>query len=191
MLFRRRDTRLRVLLFGGFPALGCFTIALGTPWWSLALQGPLAVAVWCGIGAVVLHLRRRLPPDLVLRWIGPADAARLRAAAPPPDRTVLHVRFEPDWMRRYRLDVLVDGQRVAQLPPGAAFMLPLRPGEHQVTMFLDNPRSVVRETVNSIPGAFTGFRVRNRGSRAVELEIRREATLPADTRLVRPAVAEA
>ncbi len=191
MLFRRRDTRLWVLLLGGFPALGCLSLALGTPEWRPALQAPLAVAVWCVVGAGILRWRRHLPPDLDLRWIGKAEAERLSTAGPPPDMTLLHVRFEREWMRRYRLDVLVDGQRVAQLPPGAAFLLPLRPGRHEVAVYLDRPVSTVTEVVNSIPGASAGYSVRNRGSRAIELEIRREATLPADARLVRPAVAEA
>ena len=94
-------------------------------------------------------------------------------------------------MRHYRLDVLVDGQRVAQLPPGAAVFLPLKPGEHHVAVFLDRPVSMVTETVNSVPGTSAGYSVRNRGSRAIELEIRRETTLPVDARLVRPALPEA
>ena len=179
-----------MLLLGGFPAVGCLTFALGTPQWTPAFQVPLAAAVWCLMAAIILRWRRHLPPDLDLQWISPTEAECLRAAEPPPDRSLLHVRFEADWMRRYRLDVLVDGQRVAQLPPGTAVLLPLTPGEHHVAVFLDRPVSTVTETVNGIPGTSAGYRVRNRGSRAIELEIRREATLPVDARLVRPAVAE-
>ena len=191
MLFRRRDTRQWVLLLGGFPAVGCLSFALGTPQWTPLLQVPLSVAVGCALGACILRWRRHLPPDLDLQWIGSGEAERLRAAPPPPDRALLHVRFERDWMRRYRLDVLVDGQRVAQLPPGTAFLLPLRPGEHHIEIYLDRPVSTVKETVNGVPGTSSGYCVRNRGSRTIELEIRREATLPVDARLVRPAVAEA
>ena len=47
------------------------------------------------------------------------------------------------------------------------------------------------EIVNGMAETQAGYRVRNRGSRAIELEIRPQATLPADARLVRPAVTEA
>ena len=190
VLFRRRDTRLWVLLLGGFPAFGCLSIALGTPQWTPAVQIPLAAAVWCLVGAIILRWRRHLPPDLDLQWVAPAEAECLRAAGPPPDRSLLHVRFEPDWMRRYRLDVLIDGRRVAQLPPGAAVLLPLESGEHQLAVYLDRPASTVTEIVNGVAGTYAGYRVRNRGSRAVKLEIRRETTLPVDARLVCPAVTE-
>ena len=188
MLFKRRDTQLWVLLLGGFPALGCLSFALGTPQWMPAVQIPLAASVWCVIGAGILYWRRNLPPDLHLQWIDPAEAERLRAAGPLPDQMLVHVRFEPDWGRRYRLDVLVDGQRVAQLPPGTACLLPLRPGGHEIGMYLDRPVSRVTELVNAIPGVSAGYCVRNRGIRTIELEIRREANLPANIRLVRPAM---
>ena len=179
-----------MLALGGFPALGCLTIALGTPHWTPALQVPLAAAVWCLVGGIILRWRRHLPPDLVLEWIDPAEAERLRLAGPPADRALLHVRFDPDWMRRYRLDVMVDGQHVAQLPPGTAVLLPLTPGEHHLAVFLDRPLSTVRETVNAVNGTSSSFHVRNRGGRTIELEIRRDTVFPVAARLVRPAVAE-
>ena len=194
VLFKRRDTRAYVLALGGGPALACLLFGLGTPLWTPAIQIPVALAVWCAVGAGVMRWRRHLPPDVDLHWIDRDEAERLAAAGPPPDRTWLFVSFERDWMRRYRLDVLVDGQLVGQLPPGTGFLLPLGPGEHRMTAYLDRPVSTVSETVNSFPGGYAGYRVRNTGTRAIKLEIHREVAarlvLPPSIRLVRPAVPE-
>ena len=195
VLFKRRDTRFWVLALGGFPALGCLSLGLGTPLWTPIVQVPIAAAVWLVIGAGIMRWRRHLPPDVALQWIGCSEAKRLVAAGPPQDRTWLFVSFERDWMRRYRLDVLVDGKLVGQLPPGAGFLLPLRPGEHGMTAYLDRPVSTVSETINSFPGGYAGYHIRNSGGRTIKLEIRREVaarlTLPQSVRLVRPAVPEA
>ncbi len=195
LVFKRRDTRTWAVALGGFAGLACMSFGLGTPYWWPALQIPLAAAVAGGIGGLIVWWRRRLPPDIDLHWLDPAEAARLVEAGAPPDRTVLYVEFERDWMRRYRLDVLVDGERVGQLPPGTGFLLTLQPGPHTVMAYLDRPRSAVTETVNSIPGGYAGFTVRNAGTRAIELSVRRDPAsrlvLGKTVRLVRPAVPEA
>ena len=117
--------------------------------------------------------RHGLPPDVDLAWVDPTDAARLIATPPSADATLLFITFERDWLRRYRLDILIDGQRAGQLLPGSGMLLTLRPGARTLQVFLDRPRTAVSEMINSIPGDYAGLAVRNRGSRAIELEVRR------------------
>ncbi len=195
-LFGRRDTRLWVLGLGGFASLMPLTFALGTPAYRPAIQLPLGVLVFACVAACILRWRRALPPDLELLWIDRAEALRLLAAPPPPDATRLFITFERDWPRRYRLDVLIDGERAGQLLPGTAMLLTLPLGLRTLQAFLDRPRTAVSETINSIPGGQAGFAVRNRGSRAIELEIHRipgggAPMLGKEVRLVRPLAATA
>ena len=173
MLFRRRDTRLWVLGLGGLAALLPLTFALGTPGYAPAVQVPLSMVVFAVAAATILRWRRALPPDLDLDWVAPDEAAHLLAAPPPPDATRLFVSFEHDGLRRARLDLLVAGQRVGQLPPGTAMLVSLPPGLQTVEVYLDRPRTAVSELVNAIPGGIASYTVRNRGSRAIELEFRR------------------
>ena len=174
-LFRRRDTRLWVVGLGGFAAMLPLTFALGTPDYAPAVQIPLGVIVFTAVAAAILRWRRALPPDLDLEWVAPDEAARLLAAPPLAEATRLFVSFERDWLRRARLDLLVDGERVGQLPPGTAMLVPLPLGLRSVQAFLDRPRTAVSELVNAIPGGSASYSVRNRGSRAIELEFRRVA----------------
>ena len=194
-VFKRRDTRTWALTLGGFAGLSVLVLGLGTPLWSPWIQLPLALLVGGGVGGAICRWRRHLPPDVELHWIDPAEAQRLADAGPPADRTMLHVTFARDLWRRYRLDVLIDGVRVGQLRPGTGFLLPLRPGLRVMSAYLDRPASTVQETINSIPGGYAGYVVRNTGSRAIELSVRRDSALrpviPKDVRLVRPAVPEA
>lgn len=191
MLFKRRDTRLWVLGLGGFAALLPLTFALGTPAYAPVIQLPLGALVFASVTAIILRWRHALPPDIDLARVDPSDAAPLLASPPPPDATLLFVAFERDWPRRYRLDILIDGQRAGQLLPGTAMLLTLRPGLRTMQVYLDRPRTAVSELVNSIPGGYAGFSVRNRGSRAIELEIHRipgdgASRLGKHMRLVRP-----
>ena len=191
MLFKRRDTRLWVFGLAGFASLLPLCFALGTPAYTPALQLPLGALVFAAVAAGILWWRRALPPDIDLTWIDPGEAQRLLAAPPPPDATKLFVTFERDWPRRYRLDILIDGQAVGQLLPGTGMVLKLQPGMRTMQVYLDRPFTAVSEVINSIPGGFAGFAVRNRGSRAIELEIRRMAGVGAPLlekhmRLVRP-----
>ena len=173
ILFRRRDTRLWVLGLGGVAAVLPLTFALGTPACSLAVQVPLSMVAFAVAAAAILRWRRKLPPDLDLEWVAPAEAVRLLAAPPPPDATMVFVSFKHDWLCRARLDLLVEGQRVGQLPAGTAMLVSLSPGLQTVQAFLDRPRTTVSELVNAIPGGTANYCVRNRGSRAIELEFRR------------------
>lgn len=192
MLFKRRDTRLWVLGLGGFASLLPLTFALGTPAYTPVIQLPLGGLVFASVAAGILWWRHALPPDTELAWVDPGDAARSLAIPPPPNATLLFVAFERDWLRRYRLDVLIDGQHAGQLLPGTGMLLTLRPGARTLQVFLDRPRTAVSELINSIPGGYAGFTVRNRGSRMIELEIRRvpgggAPALGKHMRLVRPA----
>lgn len=196
MLFRRRDTRLWVLALAGFASLLPLTFALGTSAYAPAIQLPLGAVFFAVVALAVLRWRRALPPDIDLEWIEPGEAARLLAKPPPADATLLLVAFERDWPRRYRLDLMIDGQRAGQLPPGTAMLLTLRPGARTLQVFLDRPRTTVSEMVNSIPAGYAGYTVRNHGSRAIELEIRRipgggRPVLGKHMRLVRPAASGA
>ena len=174
-LFRRRDTRLWVLGLAGFAAVLPLTFALGTPDYAPAVQIPLGAIVFAAVAAAILRWRRGLPPDLDLDWVAPDEAAHLLAAPPPPDATRLFVAFERDWPRRARLDLLVDGERVGQLPPGTAMLVSLPLGLRTVQVFLDRPRTAMSELVNAIPGGSASYSVRNRGSRTIQLEFRRVA----------------
>ncbi len=194
-LFKRRDTRTWALTMGGVAAAAIMLFALGTADWRPALQLPLGLAAGSAIGAAICRGRRALPPDVELAWVPQADVAALLRAGAPPDRSLLFVAFERDFGRRYRMDVLIDGTRVGQLRPGTAMLLPLRPGLRRMEAYLDRRASLVAETVNSIPGLYAGFTIRNGGTRTIELRVRRDGgpgpVLAPRTRLVRPAVPEA
>ena len=173
LLFKRRDTRFYVLALGGFVSLFPLVAGLGTPAYTPVVQFPLAILTFAVVTAAILWWRRALPPDVELTWINPSDAARLLAEPAPPDATRVFIVFERDWLRRYRLDVLVDGQHAGQLPPGTGMLLKLQPGPHTLQVFLDRPRTATTELINSIPGGDARYTVRNHGSRTIDLELRR------------------
>ena len=140
-------------------ALLPLTFAPSTPEYSPAVQIPLDMVVFTVAAAAILRRRRALPPDLDLGWVA-------------PDATVLFVASERDRLRRARLDLVVDGRRVGQLPPGTAMLVPVQPGLRSVQVFLDRLRTAVSDRVNAVPGG-ASHSVRNRDSRPVELEFRR------------------
>ena len=194
-LFKRRDTRVWALTLGGIAALVCLVFALGTPLWWPALQAPLAIVLGVAVAAFMVWRRRKLPPDVDLRWADPAEADHLNQASPPPDRTLLQLTFSRDFGSRHRLDVMIDGEHVGQLRPGTSFYLPLRPGLRKMVAWYDTPRASVSETINSIGGFHAGYTIRKTADRAIRLEIHRDSVVRSvpgkHIRLVYPAVPEA
>ena len=114
-LFKRRDTRVIALSVGAACGVACLSFGLGTSHWWPSIQGPAALAVGIAVAALTIWLRRALPPDTDLVWLGAEEQDRLLQAGPPPDRTLLYVAFRRDWGRRYRLDLFVDDVRVIPL----------------------------------------------------------------------------
>ena len=190
LVFRRRDTRAMALAAGMFAAaavLGWPGDRPGQPWRD-------ALAAAAGLVAVtgVVLFRRRLPADAAIRLIPVADAVRSVAAATEGAATVF-VQFEPDWLRRHRLDVSLDGRLAAQLRPGEAVLIPLPHSLCAVSFNLGMRRFATAEQINGIPGTTTGLSVRVRSSsRPLVIEVTRFAPSTAAIeagriRLVQPA----
>ena len=84
------------------------------------------------------------------------------------------VQFEPDWPRRHRLDVSLDGRLVAQLRPGQAVLVSLPHQLCAVSFNLGLHRIAAAERINGIPGTTTGLSVRVRlSSRPLVIEVAR------------------
>ncbi|MGI4808973.1 MAG: hypothetical protein ACRYF2_12810 [Janthinobacterium lividum] len=176
-LFRRRDTRAM--------AIGLGLLAAAAVWaWPGSQPGPewcVALAAIAGLtaAAAVVVTRRSLPADIAIHPVPVEEAVRMLAACAEDEATVL-VQFEPDWLRRHRLDVSLDGTLAAQLRPGEAVLIPLPHRLCAVSFNLGLHRIAAAERINGIPGTTTGVCVRVRlSSRPLVIEVTRFAPLAA------------
>ena len=175
--FNRRDS--------GFATIAAGLVAGGG---TLALVpgAPLLALVCAGLAILVLGLLlRTLPPDLRLRPMIEA-AARQAVAPPPPGLARLRVALLPEWLNWSRLDLQLDGMRIAQLRPGMAVVLPIPPGAHVLTMQVWLRRLGTGEMINALPGTDTDIEVRGSGGRSRQYSVERRnlASVLADRRIV-------
>ena len=189
LLFRRRDTRAVALAAGVFAAAA----VLGWPGTRPAWPWRHALAAAAGVLTVsgVVFFRRSLPADITIHRVPVAEAVRSVAAVTQGPATVF-VQFEPDWLRRHRLDVTVDGSLAAQLRPGEAVLVALPPSLCAVSFNMGSYRFASAEQINGIPGTSTGFRIRLVSSRPFVIDMTRctpsiAAIQAGRIRLVRPA----
>ncbi len=189
-LFKRRDTRAMAIGLGllAAAAVAAWPGSRPGPKWCVALA---AIAGLAAAAAVVVG-RRNLPADIVIDPIPVGEAVRLVTDRAERGATVL-VQFEPDWLRRHRLDVSLDGRLVAQLRPGQAVLISLPHRLCAVSFSLGLHRIGGAEQINGIPRTTTGLSVRVRlSSRPLVIEVARftpsaTAFEAGRIRLVRPA----
>lgn len=175
--FNRRDSGCAAL--AAALAVGAMTLASvpGAPWLAVAPAG-LTILV---LGVLV----RTLPPDLRLRPV-PEAAARQAVAPPPPGLARLRVARLPEPLSWVRLDLHLDGVRVAQLRPGTAVVLPIPPGEHVLTMRVWLRRLGARELINALPGTDFDVIIRSGGGKGRTYAVERGnvASVLLDRRIV-------
>ena len=86
----------------------------------------------------------------------------------------------------FRLDLHLDGARVAQLRPGTAVVLPMPPGAHVLTLQVWLRQLGDGEMINALPGADYDIVVSASGGKARTYAIERRdvAAVLADRRIV-------
>jgi hypothetical protein len=72
-----------------------------------------------------------------------------------------------------RLDLQLDGMRIAQRRPGMAVVLPIPPGAHVLTMQVWLRRLGTGEMINALPGTDTDIEVRGSGGRSRQYSVER------------------
>ena len=169
---------------------GCATITAGlvAGGGTLAVvpAAPLLALACAGLAMLVLSLLlRTLPPDLRLRPMTEA-AARQAVAPPPPGLARLRVALLPEMLSWYRLDLHLNGARIAQLRPGTAVVLPIPPGAHVLTMQVWLRRLGTGEMINALPGTDCEIVVSASGGKSRQYAIERQDLAPvlADRRVV-------
>ncbi len=175
--FDRRHSGCATIAAGLAAGGGTLIAAPGVPLLALACAG-LAMLVLC-------RLLRTLPPDLHLRPMIEA-APRQAAAPPPPGLARLRVALLPEVLSWSRLDLHLDGTRIAQLRPGTATVLPIPPGAHVLTMQVWLRRLGTGEMINALPGTDRGIVIRGSGDRSRQYGIERRelASMLEDRRIM-------
>ena len=175
--FDRRDSGCATIAAGLIAGGGTLAIVPGAPY--LAVTSAMLTMLVLGV------LLRTLPPDLRLRPLSEA-AARQAAAPPPPGLARLRVALLPEMLSWSRLDLHLDGARIAQLRPGAATVLPIPPGAHVLTMQVWLRRLGAREMINALPGTDCDVVVSASGGRSRQYAIERRnlTSVLADRRVV-------
>ena len=115
------------------------------------------------------------------------EAAARQAVAPrPPGLARLRVALLPEMLSWSRLDLHLDGVRIAQLRPGTATVLAIPPGAHVLTMQVWLRRLGAREMINALPGTDCDVVVSASGGRSRQYAIERRnlASVLADRRIV-------
>ena len=175
--FNRRDSGCAAIVAGLVAGGGTLTFATGASLLALAFAG-LTVLV---LGLLL----RTLPADLRLRPMTEA-AARQAVAPPPPGLARLRVALRPEMLSWSRLDLHLDGVRIAQLRPGTAIVMPIQPGAHVLTMQVWLRRLGAREMINALPGTDTDIVIRGSGSKSRQYSVERRdlASVLTDRRIV-------
>ena len=88
----------------------------------------------------------------------------------------------PEMLSWVRLDLHLDGVRIAQLWPGAATMLRLPPDAHDLTMQIWLPRLGRGEMINALPGTDTDIVIRGSGSKSRQYGVERRGLASVEDR---------
>ena len=191
--FNRRDSARfacgAVALLAALTGGVAWQTGRGVPATALAV-----LAASCAALALSMLLTQHLPPDAHLPRLTPAE--RRDATEPPPPGTArLRVALRREALAFYRMDLFVDGARVGQLRPGAALVVPLRPGPRVLSARIWLRRLDLRDQINALPGTDSDFVITGSGGRARTYGIDRHGlpVLLRDPRtvLVRPLVERA